>query len=342
MGFLNVLPLNIEDFFMFVNLGHLSPPGHIFPSGHGGFYLSDHLTPVPVFCPADMIITRIAESEHVNHGFTDYGITLSVNDGEFQIVFGHMSKIHETILEEAKTFGDIDCETYTTAGDTYINCSIWTEIQISAGDTLGWAGGNPGQLGLDFGTYDKTKQNEFATARFDDYLYPYSVSPLDYFTEEIHEILIPICGDSYYEMDMVRTKPPIGGTIDYDIEGTAQGLWFKVGEPLFPEDPHMALVYHNVDPDMPIFSIGNSLIGLDYGWYTFTIQDTGYIDRSFDAVKSDGHIYKYNAWYQSPTPYGHMTLLLQMIDETHLKIEKREITNGSPLQFSNNAVLYDR
>ena len=109
-GFLTILPLNIEDFFMMVNLGHLSPPGHIFPSDHGGFYLSDHMNPVPIFAPADMIITRIVKSEHINHGFTDYSLTLSVNDEEFLIVFGHISEINHTILEKTEGFDNIDCD----------------------------------------------------------------------------------------------------------------------------------------------------------------------------------------------------------------------------------------
>jgi hypothetical protein len=343
-GFLTVLPLDVDDFFLFVNLGHMSQPGHIFPSDHGGFYLTDYMTPVPIFSPADMIIKRIVESEHVNHGYTDYGLTLSVNDDEFQIVIGHMSNIHDSILEQAETFSETECETYSTSGDTYRNCLTWTEIPISAGDTLGMAGGNPGQFGLDFGTFDKTRKIEFATDRFDNYLYPYTVSPLDYFTDEINQILIPQCGDSFCRGEpTVRTKPPVGGTVDYDVPGSAQGIWFKVGEPMFPEDPHIALVYHNVDPDVPIFSIGNSLIGLNSGPYTFATQDTGYVDRSFDSVKPDGHIYQYDTWYHcSTTPDMRAVFLLQLIDASHLKIEKQDDSLGPPWQFTNNAVMFDR
>jgi hypothetical protein len=343
-GFLTTLPLNMKDFHQFVNLGHMSQPGHTFPSGHGGFYLTDFMARVPVFCPADMIITRIVESEHVNYGYTDYAMTLSVNQDEFQIVIGHMSGIHDSILEQAEAFIDRECEKYSTSGDSFNNCLLWTEISVSAGDTLGMAGGNPGQLGLDFGTYDKTRPIEFATNRFDGYLYSCAVSPLDYFTEEINQILIPICGDSFCQgKHTVRTKPPVGGTIDYDVPGTAQGIWLKAGEPMYPEDPHIALVYHNVDPDVSIFSIGISHAGLTSGPYTFASQDTGYVDRIFHGVKSDGHIYRYNVWYHcSTSPDMRAVLLLQLIDESHLKIEKQDTSSGPPWIFTENAVLYDR
>ncbi len=112
---------------------------------------------------------------------------------------------------------------------------------------------------------------------------------------------------------------------------------------MFPEDPHIALVYHNVDPDVPIFSIGNSIIGLNSGPYTFATQDTGYVDRSFDSVKPDGHIYQYDAWYHcSTTPDMRAVFLLQLIDDSHLKIEKQDDSSGPPWQFTNNAVMFDR
>ena len=283
-GFLSVLPIDEENFNFFSNLGHMSQPGHIFPSSHGGFVLTDHMIPVPVFSPADMTITRVVELEHVNKGYSDYGLTLSVNDDEFQIVLGHMSQIHQSIIDRANSFNDIECETYTTSGDTYYYCLRWTNIPIFAGDTLGQVGGNPGQLGLDFGIFDKNRKIEFATDRFDEYLYPFAVSPLDYFTDEISKILIPQCGDSFHGISTVRTKEPIGGTINYDVKGTAQGIWFKESAPFSPEDPHIALVYHNVDPDIPIFSIGNSIRGLIPGPYTFARKEIGYVDRAFDDV----------------------------------------------------------
>jgi len=279
--------------------------------------------------------------EHVNKGYSDYSLTLSVNNDEFQIEIGHMSQISEKIINLVSDV-DKECETYTTSGDIYYFCLQWTDIPVSAGDTLGLAGGNLGQLGLDFGVYDKTMPNELATDRFDNYLYPYSVSPLDYFTDEICQILIPICGDNLHGASTVRTKTPIGGTINFDVEGTAQGIWFKEGAPFSPEDPHMALVYHNVDSDIPIFSIGTSITDLTSGPYTFSTKYSGFIDRAFNDVVPDGNIYAYNAWYLSSNPYGHMRLLLQMLDDNHLKIEMQDTSMTQPWNFTSNAIVFDR
>ncbi|NQT25593.1 hypothetical protein HQ585_09580 [candidate division KSB1 bacterium] len=342
-GLLTVLPLSPEDFHLFVNLGHMSQPGHTFPSDHGGFYLTDWLIRVPIFCPADMIITRVDRSEHVNHGYSDYSLILSVNESEFQIVIGHISSIHPYILEKILDWEDAECESYSVATDTFRHCITWTNIPISAGDTLGTAGGNPGQFGLDFGTFDQNVTHVFASDRFDDYLYPHTVSPLDYFTDEINAILIPRCGDSFCGLPTVRTKDPVGGTIAYDVPGTAQGLWFKPGEPLFPETPHLALVYHNVDPDVPQFSVGTSLPGLISGPYTFDISDTGTVNSAFDEVIPDGQIYQYDIRYDcSTTADMRHVFLMQLLDEETLKIERQEVSAGPPWQFTENAVLYER
>jgi hypothetical protein len=342
-GFLTTLPLRPEDFYLFVNLGHMNQPGHVFPSDHGGFYLNDHMTPKPVLCPAGMEIVWITVTEHVNKGYSDYAMTLSANGERFQIVFGHLSRIGDSILERAEAGGEPDCDTYSTGGDTYRNCRYRTNIPVSAGDTIGAAGGNPGQFGLDFGVFDKTRRIEFAGGRFDDTLYPYTVSPLDYFTEECDSVLIPRCGDYLCGRPAFRKEPPVGGTVDYDIPGTAQGLWFKSGEPTYPEDPHLALVYHNADPGVPVFSVGVSLTGLDPGTYTFSPADTGFVDRSFSGVRSDGRIYRYRIRFPCEAEtVVNAVLLVQLTDATHMKIEKQGNDAGPPWRFTPNAVTYER
>jgi len=342
-GFLTVLPLRPEDFYLFVNLGHMNQPGHVFPSDHGGFYLNDYMAPKPVLCPAAMQIIRITVTEHVNKGYSDYAMTLSANGGRFQIVFGHLSRIRDSILDLAEAGGRPSCDTYSTGGDTYLNCWYGTAIPVSAGDTLGGAGGNPGQFGLDFGVFDRTRRIEFAGGRFNDTNYPYTVSPLDYFTEEICAVLVPKCGDYLCGRPAFRTEPPVGGTVDYDLPGTARGLWFKTGEPTYPEDPHLALVLHNADPGVPVFSVGVSLTGLGPGTYTFSPADTGFVDRSFSGVQTDGGIHRYRIRYPCEAEtVVRAVLLVQLTDASHLKIEKQATDAGPPWRFTPNAVAYER
>jgi hypothetical protein len=342
-GFLTVLPINQELINIFVNLGHLSPPGHTFPSDHGGFYFTNWEDPIPVFSPSDMKITEMSLLEHITTGKSDYDMTLSVNNGGFSVVFGHLSSISHSILEQAPSFEDGRCDTYIAGGDEYRRCSVNVSISVLAGDTLGTAGGPLGQWSMDFGTFDINKKTDFANNRFNDSKFPYTVSPLDYFTEEIESILIPLCGDYICGFRMIRTEPPIGGTIGYDVPGTSQGLWFKQGESTFPEDPHMALVYDCVEPHIPVFSVGIGIPNLSTGIYTFTPADSGKVNRLFIDVTPDNQVYRYEIRDRCfNAPAFDAVILLQMVSEEELRIEKQESSEGPPWTFTENAVHYVR
>ena len=344
-GFFTVLPLDPDDFNLLVNLGHLSHPGHTFPSAHGGFVLTDYMERVPVLSPADMDITQVTEGGATDVDYVEYTLRLSVNDREFSIMLGHMSALHPDILEAVRAVQqEKDCETYTTGGHTFSLCSTHTRIPVSAGDTLGMAGGNPGQLGLDFGVYDLTADYPWATTRFSNTLYKYAVSPLDYFTDEITSILIPRTGDFFCNgIPTVRTKPPIGGTHCYDVPGTAQGIWFLRDAPDNPEDPHIAFIYHNVDPDVPIVSMGTSVPGLTTGPYSYTPVDTGTVNPIFTHVKPDGHDYRFHVKYLcSGGDNRDAVLLVRMMDDKTLMLEKQSPDNGPPWEFTGNEVIFER
>ncbi|MCK5147947.1 hypothetical protein KAR48_14415 [bacterium] len=341
-AFFTVLPLEPEEFYLFVNLGHMNPPGHTFPSAHGGFYLTDYMNKRPVYSPADMRITRFKVAEHVGKGYSDYTIEMAVNDGQFKVMLGHLSSIHPALLAQAPPLEDGECESYSSGLDSFRTCMQWVDIPVSAGDTLGEAGGNPGQFGLDFGVYNRAIDHDWQCKKLLEYDYPWAVSPMDYFTDEINAILIPITGDGLGGRTVIRTTSPIGGRVNFNSPGTAQGIWFRTGAPLFPENQHIALVYHNADPDVPIISVGTSQTGLPSGEYSFTPTDTGLANRHFVDVVSNGQVYTYRIHYPTPTWFFEYILLVQMISETEIKIEKQEITAGPPWEFTDNAVEYER
>ena len=340
--FFTVLPLNPEDFYLFVNLGHLNPPGHTFPSAHGGFYLTDYMEKRPIFSPADMRIIRFKVGENVGKGYSDYTIELAVNEGEFKVMLGHVSAIHPALLAQAPPLEDGECECYSTGLDSFRICGQWVDIPVSAGDTLGEAGGNPGQFALDFGVYNRAIDHEWQCQRLLAYDYPWAVSPMDYFTDEINAVLIPITGDGLCGSTVMRTKPPIGGRVNFNAPGTAQGIWFRKGASIYPEDYHIALVYHNADPDVPIVSVGTHHTGLPTGEYSFTPADTGLSNRHFIDVVPDGQVYTYQIHYPCPEWFFEYVLLVQMISETEIKIEKQELTDGPPWEFTDNMVEYER
>ncbi|MBN1781052.1 hypothetical protein JW948_08020 [bacterium] len=341
-GFLTVLPIEPEAISLFVNLGHMSHPGHTLPSDHGGFYLTDYSVSEPFLCPADMILTHWDVMEYLNTGTSDYTISLSANRDRFIITVGHLSDIHPSIRSVTPENAEAQCEEYSIGSDRFRHCLHWLNIPVHAGDTLGTAGGRL-PWGIDFGVFDKNRRIEFASDRFDDSLYPYTVSPLDYFTDEICDHLIPKCGDYLCGWPAIRTKAPIGGTVDYDVPGTAQGLWFRSADSLAGLSADIALVYHNVDPDIPVFSIGLFFQDLPAGPYQFTPADTGIVNRLFNKVVPDGRIYRYDIHYDcSADPSMRYVMLLELLDDTHMKIEKQIPDAGPPWRFTEDALHFER
>lgn len=341
--YFTVLPLVLSHFDVFVVLGHMNPPGHTFPSGHGGFYLADHTVRVNVYCPGDGYVTCVVEMDHVSGGYKDYSIDISPCE-EFKARFGHMSSLSDRILNAVGGFDDAECETYSTGGATYTLCRKEVRIPVEAGEVIGTAGGLPGQFGLDFGTFDERITLDFANKeRFTGQDYLHAVSPIDYFSPSLQVLIKLRAGDRTPRGDQFRTVPPIGGEVEQDVPGTAQGIWFREGEPVHPEDPHLALVHENVDPTRPIISMGTSVPGFSWGMYTFTPQAAGQLDREFDEVTPDGRVYRYIPfrWFDLCPP-PNTVLLIKMISTTRIRVEKQSLADGPPWNFTGNAVDFIR
>ena len=133
-------------------------------------------------------------------------------------------------------------------------------------------------------------------------------------------------------------SPPIGGTIEQDIAGTAQGVWFLPGESTYPEDPHLTLAHDNVDPTQPVFSVGNSVTGLSSGTYTYTLEATGTEDRDFDDINVVGTTYTFIDIVEDTS----LVILLKMLTTTSLQIEAQTDADGPPWLFTGNEVEFER
>ena len=342
-GYLTVLPIDEDDFYLFVNLGHQNPPGHVFPSGHGGFYLTDYMQTSNVYSPGNLFITQIVRLEHVTAGIQDYTLKLSSPQGRLNITFGHLSSIDSSILAKAPSFDGSECETYMAGGNDYHMCIVWTNIEVSAGDIIATGGGLPGQFGVDFGVYDKKRPVKFVHNRWADYDYGYAVSPLDYFTSEITEILTPLCGDYVCGSRNIRTIDPIGGTIEYDSTGTLQGLWYKPDHFGDSEDYHISFVFDNTQPWIPVICWGISVPGSTPGVYTFDTENSGIVNRKFVDVVPDGNIYRYEIKDEcSNNPPENSMLLIQLIHSDTLKLETQQPSAGPPWNFTDSAVYFIR
>jgi hypothetical protein len=295
----SVSPIEINFISSIIPLGALSPPSHVFPTDHIYFMINrtkgaDRPIKVPVYNQGDLIVTSIRVTEHVKAGMADYVIFLEpLECPDISIMFIHISSLNEDLFGDISDYSNwvFDSE-YSTGDEIYRAWSKRCNLEVKAGDILGEAGGNPGQWALDLGVYDERYIPD-QVANFDRWRnvrYLHSVCPLNYY--EGGELRNAI-------FSLVQGRDPTGiqtecGSVLQDIPGTAQGCWFREGiMDTYPEDPHLALVYSNVNSSLRVISVGTSVLGLHSGRYEFIPDSLGVINREFKDVTPDGNTYGY-------------------------------------------------
>jgi len=325
-------PVNLDEITSITPLGNLNPPGHTFPVKHMYFNLKDIRTsadadePTPdriLYAPGEIWITQISSTEYLDKNESDYSIDFSPCD-EFHAYFIHVTSLSEK-LDEVFTQSKDDCWEEDLGGERMRNCDKDVHISMQAGEEIGTVGGN--KYNFDLGTSDmRVEPSEFARGdkRFEGI--GYVVCPLDYFSDDIKEVLYNKLGDSSGKDK--RTIEPICGTPHQDLLGTAQGVWYLKGSSNYnSEEDHIALVHDNIDPRIPVFSLGNSLetFGIQTGTYRFDPTDSGLVDRDFDDVTADGNIYCYEL-NTGRDEDNFISILLQLENDETLKVGKGAAT----------------
>ena len=325
-------PLETDSIRSIVTLGNLNPPGHTFPTDHIYFYIvrqpgNDHADRVPIYSPGTMTVTRVKASQHVRAGFTDYSIILQPCQ-EITVVLGHVTSLETEVFGDTEGFQDwrFD-EEYGTGSEIYRTWSKQYDIQVSAGQVLGTAGGNPGQWALDLFTYDQrqTQQDVANPNRWKQYGYLHSVDPLSYYAPG------PVIDRLLELVDRERDEgelPPYG-SVPQDLPGTAQGCWFLEGvDGPYPEDPHLALVHDNKRPTYGVISTGNSISGLPSAAYKFLPVDNGVLNRDFSVITPDRIVYGYRVDRHNGV------VIIRMPDTDTLWIEALDSASINPQDWS--------
>ncbi len=340
----SVAPVDIEFLAHIVPLGNLNPSGHTFPTQHT--YLSVNHDPdntglaAPysnaVYAPGDIWVTDVTSSNNTTQGISDYSITfrpcIKVS-GYYYHIDEFSSKLKKAI-NKAK---DPNCYEYSTGGNDYTHCTYSVRKKFSAGEVLGYVGGDSSTSTFDFGTYDmRTDELDFVNKdrKYESQLH--IVCPYNYYSEPAKSELKSLLGST----GALRTEKPICGEVEQDEPGTAQGNWYLPGSDpnSSSEDQHLALVHDNIDPTQGTFSVGTSLDDIDSATYPFTPVDSGVVNRDFDQVTADGNTYCYEIFYDT------MAILITMPNSETLRIEKRpDVTNcDSDWEMSKNYTKFIR
>jgi hypothetical protein len=208
----------------------------------------------------------------------------------------HVQTLDPGLAAQIGDLDSADCSEEQVGTTRVRTCGKTVRIPLAAGDAIGTAGG-VGQPALGFGLGDNRRLPLPYVEKTRDTFDPlHAACPIDYFDDATRDGLRARFSDA--TQTVPRTAEPVCGEIAQDLTGKAQGRWFLPDTAhSTPEAPHLALVHDNVDPTVPIFSVGTSIPGFA-GLWTFTPAASSTVDADFDAV-APGAVY---CWDVTPWP----------------------------------------
>lgn len=317
-----VSPIAFSDFRGWVPLGTVGAPLHTFPSPHQYLFhtlAGAPLHTVPVVSPGDITITRVSRRVTTADGRSDFTIEFAPCR-EVIGYFNHMASLDAAISQRIGPYDQM-CFSSTTS-TAYTDCtSHWVSIPIATGAPLGTTGGVPGLLAWDFGLRDARKPPiPYANpARWTDQGglngdWLHVVAASDYYAEPMRSQIAARLGRG--DGTDKRTVPPLGGSLDVDVVGTAQGRWFNTAKLGGTEGPHLAIVPDNIDPTEFAVVGSESLPAFPPSVGYWRPLATGLVNPAPRTIVPDGQIRCIGLFT------GRSALVL-LVDATTLRVEWR-------------------
>ena len=337
-------PLDLTNVVFIEPLGAMIG-NHVTPIDHQYYAALDHMLQdaaqiiVDVYSPASGTVTQI---QHMSSLPGDD--TIQIDD--YRIVIEHTSTI-SSIYIHLDTLSEKIAAVAPPPGE-YASVNV----AVGAGETIGYYSGT-----IDYNVVD---ENIVLTGFVNPDSYQaeswkiHTPDPFDYFNEPIKSHLIAKC---------LRTAEPVGGKIDYDIDGRLIGSWFKEntnGYAGLGQDNywvgHLSVVYHNVDPEHIIVSLGsynnqprqfgvkNNLpdpadVSVATGQILYELVDYDYYDGDLRWDRES--LVKGLRLRNSDFVQG--VVLFQLIEDRRLKVEIFPDTTAAGVgTFTENAMIYVR
>jgi len=347
-------PVTDPALVSFAPLGHVFPPGHTFPADHSYFNFnasSTELLGINLYAPGDGWVTQVtAYYDNAKGAPAFYNLTFSPC-AEVTIINLSVDTLAAALLHPTGP-SSTSCSSNTDNNPGVVeSCVTIMEDPVKAGDLLGTGGL------VDFGPVIDTR---FQISGFIDparHVLNRGFCPIDYFSPSLRTTYTAMLGGNNGSTFIPRTIAPLCGTIMQDLAGTAQGDWFFPGAPYPPDNAHLALIHHNVDPSTGTFSVGASIPNFagSHDFSPKTTVDGSRINYDFSLV-TDNQIYCYDtllidfvygAGSADPAYAGHI-VLVQMTDASldTLKIELQNpgtsCASAAPWAFTPAAVTFQR
>ncbi|MAG91701.1 hypothetical protein CMO83_03430 [Candidatus Woesearchaeota archaeon] len=333
---LGASPINIDNLQKIRPMGGMST-SHITPTDHQYWDtiesdgINDETTNLDRFdiiAPADGYIVNIEIGK-------DHRVVIE-HSCDFYTIFIHVDLIKDHIWDQIKP------------EDGDITSHVWPRIKVEEGEAFGSIGVGK----FDFSVVDSgvTLPGFLDLDKYNDWA-PHTVDTFDYYKEPVRSQLIS---------KNVRTAEPLGGKIDFDIDGKLIGNWFKSetveyqGENEYVRN-ELALAYDSIDTDHVVVSIG------DFGGNKVQYGVKG--NEPDPADISVGQLVEYELVPSTPYVDGKKydrsyfttgievkneneirgVALFQLLENRKLKAEFFPDKKGSQVTgFTNNAVIYER
>lgn len=257
---LGTSPLAVNDLEYIVPMGRMGD-AHVVPTDHQYWIpktvSSDtNLTESPftysIYAPADGTITQVehltqpvAEKRGIEHVINDYNIVIE-HECLVSSVLTHVDVLNDQIM------ASLSAPASVTDGAT-----VYTvRIPVNQGELLG----KLRQHSFDFSVRDETVMlpGFINLARYEqkEPWKLHTVDPFEYFKEPVKSQLLA---------KVVRAGLPMGGKIDYDVEGKLVGNWYRTGTTGTMEersdgrfwDGQLAIAPDHFDPTRILVSVGN-------------------------------------------------------------------------------------
>jgi len=337
---LRTFPLRVEDIQAVIPMG-MMVHGHVTPSDHLSLQPKDRNAPsdrYEVLAPADGFIVDIHRppSGNPDPGVRSYS-------GDFRIVIEHSATVYTW-------FGLIDRldESLVKAagGMPPAGLPVGVRIPVKAGQVIGRTGGGHG---VDF-TIINTEATfkgfiNPAQFRHRDPWKPHVTDPFPFIDEPLRSKLLAL---------NPRKAEPRGGRIDYDVDGSLAGNWYREGSGGYAGMNrrmdywvgHLAFAYHHIDPTKIVVSIDDFEGRPRQFWIKGNAPDPAKVGEKDGVVKCEliwGQINNSGQPFDGIPATVQGVALTQVLPNRKLKFEAFPGMTGADVNsFTSAARIYER
>ncbi len=337
-------PVDLDEILYIVPMGQIAAD-HVTPTDHGYIINSKRSSPEisNLYSPADGYILSIGAFPRPN----DFRIVLW-HSCAVSTIYIHVNEIAPEIL---KITGEIP-PSGNWKGDEGPQDNRIPPIPVKAGQLIGKIKG-----GVDFSVHDTSVNLGFVNASL------YNPEPWKIHTADLFEYFDEPLKSQLKEKGL-RDVEPVGGKIDYDIDGKLVGNWFIEGTDYSGKgasctyfECHLAIAYDNIFPDLIRIAVPNSGINKEecnacFGVYGVKGNKPNPAEISMEnglvkyEIVAIGHIEhpEFGTVYSKNIESQMLgVFLVQMLGNRRIKIEVFPEKNANEvIGFTDNARIYER